>query len=305
MIAALSLVALSARGQYDATFSHYWSMEPYYNPASVGKDDKLSVVGAYALDFVGFENNPKTLYVGADMPLLLFNNYHGVGASMVNDPIGLFTHQRIAIQYAYRHRLFGGFVSVGIQLGLIMEGFKGSEVDLEDSGDPAFSSSDISGNGFDLGAGLYYTHGQWSVGISAQHLTAPLVHLGQTNELKIDRSYYLTGGYNIKLRNPFLSIHPTALLMTDFNAFRADVTARLVYTHDKKMMYLGVGCSPTNSVTVFLGGSFHGVNLGYSYEMYTSAISPANGSHELLVEYQMDLNLVKKGKNKHKSVRIL
>ena len=57
------------------------------------------------------------------------------------------------------------------------------------------------------------------------------------------------------------------------------------------------------SVVADLG--FHGFVLGYSYEVYTTAISMANGSHELFFGYQHDINLVKKGKNKHKSVRIL
>ena len=34
-------------------------------------------------------------------------------------------------------------------------------------------------------------------------------------------------------------------------------------------------------------------------------MSIGNGSHELFVGYQMDLNLIKKGKNLHKAVRIL
>ena len=54
-----------------------------------------------------------------------------------------------------------------------------------------------------------------------------------------------------------------------------------------------------------LGGNFHGIHIGYSYEMYTSAISIGNGSHEIFVGYQTDLNLYKKEKNLHKSVRIL
>ena len=40
-----------ALAQYDVAFSHYWNMEPYYNPASVGKENQLNVVGAYALKF--------------------------------------------------------------------------------------------------------------------------------------------------------------------------------------------------------------------------------------------------------------
>ena len=178
-------------------------MEPYFNPASVGKDNKMNVVGAYALDFAGYEHNPNTFYVGADMPVYFAKQLHGVGAQILNDKIGLFTHQRIAGQYAFRHTLFGGMIALGVQPGLILETFDGSKLDIEDSSDPAFSKSSISGNALDIGVGLYYTHGRWYAGASAQHLTAPTVKLGETNEFKIDRTYYLTGGYNIKLRNPF------------------------------------------------------------------------------------------------------
>ena len=202
-------------------------------------------------------------------------------------------------------KLMGGTLSAGVQAGLINETFDGSKLDLEEGNDPAFSRGEATGNAIDMAFGLYYKHKNWYVGISGQHLNAPLVNLGETNELQIDRTYYLTGGYNIKLRNPFLSIHPSVLVRTDGVAYRGDATARLVYTNDKKMMYAGVSYSPTNSVTAFIGGSFHGINIGYSYEMYTSAINPGNGSHEIFIGYQTDINLTKKGKNKHKSVRIL
>ena len=299
------LFAAGARAQYDASFSHYWDLEPYFNPAAVGKQPKLNVVGAYAISMAGFENNPRTMYVGADMPFYFIGAYHGAGVSLLNDPIGLFTHQRIALQYAYKRRLFGGTISVGAQFGFVNEQFDGSKVDLGEAGDPAFATSDVNGNSMDLAAGLYYTHGRWYAGISAQHLTSPLVELGETNELQIDPTFYLTGGYNIKLRSPFVTIPTSVLVRTDGKAYRADVTARVVYTNDKKMMYAGVSYSPTNSVTAVIGGMFHGINLSYSYEMYTSALSIGNGSHELTVGYQTNLNLFKKGKNKHKSVRIL
>lgn len=299
------VIAIEAMAQYDVAFSHYFDMEPSFNPAAAGKQQKLNVAGAYAMQFVGFDNNPNTMYLGADMPFYAVGAYHGAGVQLMNDQIGLFTHQRIALQYAYKHKLFGGMISAAAQFGFINENFDGSKLDLEDSSDPAFTKSAVNGNAIDLGFGLYYTHGPWYVGVSGQHLNAPLVELGETNELQIDPTFYLTGGYNIKLRNPFLSIQPSFLVRTDGVAYRGDITGRLTYTNDKKVMYGGISYSPTNSVTVLLGGSFHGINVGYSYEVYTSAISPANGSHELFVGYQTTLNLYKKGKNKHKSVRIL
>ena len=305
-ISVLLLLAVSRAGaQYDVSFSHYWDLEPYFNPGSIGKQQKLNVAAVYALSFAGFENNPRSMYVGADMPLYFLKNHHGVGVSMLNDQIGLFTHQRLAVQYAYKHRLFGGMLSAGVQLGFLSEGFDGSKLDVEDSGDPALSGSDVNGSAFDVGFGLYYTRGPWYLGLSAQHVTSPLVELGETNELQIDPTYYLTGGYNIKLRNPFLIIHPSVLVRTDGVAWRGDVSGRLVYSNDKKVLYGGLSYSPTNSVTVLVGGRFHGIHIGYSYEVYTSGISIGNGSHELILGYKADINLFKKGRNKHKSVRIL
>ena len=294
-----------ALAQYDVSFSHYFDMEPSFNAASVGKQSKINITAAYAMDLAGFKRNPQTMYAAADMPFYALKSYHGAGIQFMNDKIGLFTHKRLEVQYAAKPRLFGGVLSIGVQAGILSETFDGSKLDVEDASDPAFSTSQVNGNGIDLSAGLYYTHGPWYVGLSGQHLNGPTIDLGEKNELKIDPTYYFTGGYNIKLRNPFLSVKSSVLLRTDGVAWRGDVTGRLVYTNEKKTMYLGASYSPTNSVTVLVGGSFHGVMLGYSYEAYTSAINPGNGSHELYIGYQIDINLVKRGRNLHKSVRIL
>ena len=61
----------------------------------------------------------------------------------------------------------------------------------------------------------------------------------------------------------------------DGNGYRADITARLVYTNEKKVLYGGVSYSPKNSVTAYVGGSFHNINVGYSYEMYTGTADVA------------------------------
>ena len=98
MLAVLLFVVVTARGQYDASFSHYWDMEPSFNPAAVGKQSKVNVAAAYAMAMAGFENNPKTMYLAADMPFYFLNSYHGTGVQLLNDQIGLFSHQRVALQ---------------------------------------------------------------------------------------------------------------------------------------------------------------------------------------------------------------
>jgi len=299
------LVTVNVCGQYDASFAHYWAMEPSFNPATVGKEAKLNVVGAYAIQLAGFEHNPNTMYAAADMPFYAMGAYHGVGVQLVNDAIGLFSHKRLSLQYAYQQRLFGGKLNVGVQLGMLGETFDGTKLEVDDTSDPALSTTSVNGTGLDLSAGIYYQARSWYVGVSVLHLNSPVVALGETNELSIDPTYYLTAGYNIQLNHPFLKVQTSVLGRTDGVAWRADVTGRLKYEHDKKVMYAGLSYSPTNSVTVLIGGNFHGIHLGYSYEIYTSAISAKNGSHELFVGYQTELNLYKKGRNLHKSVRLL
>ena len=299
------MVVRSASAQQEPSFAHYWALEPSFNPAAAGKLPLINVTGAYAMSLIGFENNPKTLNAAADMQLRLFGRAHGVGVQLMSDQLGLFTHQRLALQYAYKQSLLGGTLSIGVQVGMLSEKFRGSEVVTEIADDPAFTKTDVNGNALDLAVGLYYMHRRWYAGLSMTHATAPSVDLGDRSILEVSRTYYLTGGYNIQLRNPFLSIHPSVLAHTDGTTHRVNLTARLKYTHEKKMVYGGVAYSPTNSVTAMIGGNFHGVSLGYSYEIYTKALRIGNGSHELFVGYQTKLNFEKKGRNRHQSVRIL
>ena len=294
-----------ASAQYDATFSHYFDLEPTFNPAAVGKQPKLNITGAYAMSMAGFENNPRTMVLAADMPFVFAGMNHGAGMQLMNDQIGVFKHQRIALQYAYKLKLGSATLGLGLQGALLLENIDGTRLDPADANDHALPTSEETGNAVDLGVGLYYMARTWYVGLSAQHLNSPTVELGERHELHVAPTYYLTSGCNISLRNPFVKIKPSALVRTDGTGYRADISTRVEYTNEKHLLYAGVSYAPTISVTGMVGGRFHGIVLGYSYEMYTSAIKPGNGSHELFVGYEQELNFVKKGKNKHKSVRLL
>ena len=294
-----------ASAQYDATFSHYFDLEPTFNPAAVGKQPKLNITGAYAMSMAGFENNPRTMVLAADMPFVFAGMNHGAGVQLMNDQIGVFKHQRIALQYAYKLKLGSATLGLGLQGALLLENIDGTRLDPAEANDHALPTSEETGNAVDLGVGLYYMARTWYVGLSAQHLNSPGVELGERHELHIAPTYYLTSGCNISLRNPFVKIKPSALVRTDGTGYRADISTRVEYTNEKRLLYAGVSYAPTISVTGMVGGRFHGIVLGYSYEMYTSAIKPGNGSHELFVGYEQELNFVKKGKNKHKSVRLL
>lgn len=302
------LLAMACRAQYDVAFSNYWALQSFYNPAATGLDGRLNVQGAYSMQMVGFEDAPATMYAGADLPVFFLNPNHGMGAGFMNDKAGIFSTQRFYLQYAYHQPLLGGRLSIGLRPVMLSQGLSGSNIDTEESNDPAFPTSDVKGTAFDLDAGLRFSYKQtWYVGISAMHCLSPTVSLGddKSYEVKMDPTFYLTGGYRLPMKDRRYALATAAAFRTDMQDWRADLTARLCYDGSKHKMYGGLSYSPTRSVTVLLGIDFHGVNVGYAYEIYTGGIGALHGTHELVLGYQTDLNLFKKGKNKHKSVRLL
>lgn len=299
------LCVVVARAQFDTHFTHYWALQGYYNPAVAGQSGRLNIYGTYAMQMAGYTNAPSTMLVGADMVLPTEKKNQAVSANLYNESIGLFTNQRLFAGYAYRFALWGGKLAVGVSAGTLEQKFDGSKVEAEESGDDAFPSSEVDGMGFDLTAGLHYMHRLFYAGLSVMHLTAPTIELGETNEIKITPTYYFSGGGNIQLRNPLLSIQPSMQVMTDLQAWRADFTVRGTYTYDEKRYYAGLTYSPMTSVAILLGGEINCISFGYAYELFTSGVGLIHGSHDLYVGYVMDLDLFKKGKNKHKSIRIL
>ena len=297
------LCVVVARAQFDTHFTHYWALQGYYNPAVAGLSGRLNMYGTYAMQMAGYTNAPATMLIGADMAL--GTGRQAVSACLYNESIGLFTNQRLLAGYAYRFDMWGGRMAVGASMGSLEQKFDGSKVEAEEKTDAAFPSSEVEGMGLDLTAGVHYVHRLFWAGMSVMHLTAPVIELGETNEIRIDRTYYFSGGGNIQLKNPLLSIQPSMQLMTDLQAWRADVTLRGTYTYDEKRYYAGLTYSPMTSVAILLGGEINSVTFGYAYEVFTSGVGLLYGSHDLYVGYVMDVDLFNKGKNKHKSIRIL
>lgn len=304
LVVALT-ASLNAYAQQEPAFVHYWQMEPQFNPAAVGRTPQLNINAAFQSHASGYDDAGSTMYAGADAAFQIGKTRHGVGALFQNDNIGLFSHKKFSVQYAYHFRLWGGTLSIGAEADMLNESLNGSKADLGDANDPAFPTTDLSGSKFDASVGLYYAHRRWYAGLAMQHLTAPTVKLGETNEYNVKSVYNLTAGYNIRLHNPLITITPSTLLRYDGSAFRADITARLQYAHEKKRLYCGLNYSPQHSVSGFVGGMFHGVDLSYAYEANTSGMGIGAGQHEITLGYRMDLNLGKKGKNVHRSVRWL
>ena len=297
----------TAMAQTDPAFNHYWALQAFYNPAASGLNGQINVNGGYAMQMMGYTHAPATMVVTADLPLWMIGPAHGLGAGFLNDKIGLFEHKKFFLQYAPHIQLWGGRLSIGARAAMLAETFDGGGVDVEQSGDPSFPTSQVDGTAFDLDAGVRYDGKQWYAGFSAMHLLSPEVALGdnKANRFTVPATFYLTGGYNINFRNPLYKMQTAAIVRSDLTAWRADVSGRFLYDSPKGRLYIGLGYSPTVSASLFVGGDFHGIRLGYCYEAYTSGVGALQGTHEINIGYTTSLELFKRGRNRHQSVRLL
>ena len=296
---------LAIHAQQEPEFAHYFELETQFNPAAVGKSSQLLINAAYQSHAMEYDDAGGTMLLMANTAFQISGTRHGVGALFQNDEIGLFSTKRFAVQYAFLFKLFGGTMSIGAEADMINESVDGSKADMVDANDQAFQNSEMTGSSFGFSAGLYYQRGAFYAGLSALHLTSPKLEIGETAEYNLKPHYYFTAGYNIRTRNPFFKIEPRVFVRYEGTELRANITAALRYEREKKYLYGGVTYTPERSVTAFVGGKFHGVNLSYSYEAFTNGLGWGYGQHEVTLGYSLDLDFSKRGRNYHKSVRWL
>jgi type IX secretion system PorP/SprF family membrane protein len=254
----------------------------------------------------GFEGNPKTMLINLDMPIPFIKSDHGLGVGIVNDEIGKFSNQHLYFNYAYAFKLLKGRFALGLQAGLVNCSFENKDLIFgENNNDPAFPSGNADGNKIDFGAGIFYQHKYFYAGVAGLHLNAPLVLLGENNEIKISPYFNFMAGGNIPVKNSLITIQPYMQVMTDLVSWRASITAIGTYSYNGKEFFGGVTYSPMTSVAFILGMDMKNITVSYAYELFTSGVGAENGNHDVFIGYKVDLGMFKKGKNKHNSIRIL
>lgn len=312
------LPSMVASAQNDVLLTQWWAVPSYYNPAATGQVDFLRIRGGARLQWLGIENAPKSFLATADMPVKIGKKRIGVGVDMMNESLGLFSNTSINIQASYKLKILKGVLSIGVQGGYFMSKFSGSKVvlpegdDYHQGTDEAIPTSDVTGNVFDLTAGLHYTHKYFSIGIAGQHLLDPTVKLnteGNENsetsyyETKLPRMFYFTADGNIPLKNTLFELQPAVMAVSDFTDFDLQASLRARYN---RFLSFGVGYRYKDAVSVMIGAEFKNFFIGYSYDYPFSAISKASsGSHEIIAGYQIKLDFSGVNKNKHRSIRLM
>lgn len=307
------------RAQFDPQIGQYMFMRSVYNPAAVGEGDLMRVYGSHRMQFTGIMDAPMTTNFSFSSPFVIGKTSHAAGVRFMNDRFGLFSNQSFYAEYAYRIKLGKGYLSVGADLGFINLSFAVDSVNLKDVADlvkdhayhnatdnaipEASGQNGVSGMGFDLGLGVYYSTPTWWAGVSYGHVTQPRLQWSDKAEVEVRGTFYAAGGYNWRLRDKKWVLMPSAMLQTDFAGW--DVNLTMLAQLNNRYRF-GLGYRIAGSVNILLGMDIiNGLQVGYTYELPANGlIRESYGSHELYLAYGFNV-LKPKRTNRYKSVRYL
>ena len=311
----LSAGHFKAAAQIDAQLTQYWALPSYYNPSSIGNVDFIHITAGSKLQWLGVKHAPMDFFALADMPFKFLGKRWGTGLLLQQESVGLVSSQTIAAQLAWKKKMLGGTLSVGVQLGLINQVFKGDSIRIPENNnyhtsvDDAIPKGVVDGRALDVAAGVSFVHKWFWVAASATHVTAPTITLkaGENEEdlyeFDTGRFFYLMAGSNIPIKNTLFEIQPSILVKTDTKFWQAEATARFRYN---KFLSAGVGYRHKDAVSAMIGAEFKNFFVGYAYDFPISSMNKAtHGSHELILNYNVKLNMGEVNKNKHRSIRIM
>ncbi|MBE0637531.1 MAG: type IX secretion system membrane protein PorP/SprF [Bacteroidales bacterium] len=292
-------------------YSQYMFNKIAYNPGYAGATNGICVGGLVRQQWVGFKETnsegssfnvaPETYVVSINSPVRALRG--GLGATIIQDKIGYQKDITVNLMYAYQTMVGSGDLGIGLQLSLINKTIDFDKLDPPENkeNDPVLQNRAEESNIYiDGGLGLYYSvPDNYYLGLSVLQIRQ--AEKSDGTGMKLKRQINFIGGYELTLPNtPSVDILPSVMIKTDGTSAQYDFSA-LLRLNNK--FWGGLSYRYQDSPSIILGMQYQDFNIGYSYDIPTSAIG-SFGSHEIRVGYCFKIE-VDKFKKVYRNTRFL
>lgn len=310
LIVSVTAICNSGAQQY-AQFSQYM-VNPYLiNPALSGAEDYVDVKMGYRAQWAGFEDAPRTMYLGGHSPIGKphgvmthkgdDHNWHGVGGLVYRDVTGPTSRTSAYANYSYNLQITPGSgyginhkdgirASLGIFMGFQQYAVDGSKLTTEIDNDDALLSNATQTKfvpDASVGAMIYFRD-IFYIELSAFQILANKLNvngLGNefiTEESRLARHFFFSAGTKQEVSRDIYLI-PSILVKTVGPApISVDLNTR-IDIQDK--YYAGISYRHGDAVALMAGLVIdRRYEVAYSYDITLSDISRfSNGSHEMIL----------------------
>ena len=279
-----------ANAQFEPQFTQYMYNEMFINPAYAGTRDHIAMTALYRNQWVGIEGAPKTQTFSAHAPMR--NEKVGLGLTVLNEEIGV-THDFAAFgNYAYKIPLNRGFLSMGLQGGIINHQEQLVDVKIQDQNDNSFFGTPritVPNAGF----GLYYYSRTFYFGASIPRFLQNKVDAttGKAyNRVNMGYwHYYFMGGY-VQPISESIKLKPTFMIKAvQGSPLEADFGLHALFN---EVIWLGGSYRTGDSWSAIMQIQLSPqLRLGYSYDYTLSELRRYNsGTHEITLGYDFSFN---------------
>ena len=209
LVGCSSILSAQQIGQY----TQYFSNELIINPAFAGAHEVLSLTMVHRSQWTGLDGAPSTQTLSGHS---LFKNDHiGLGASIINDKVGIHQNLTINTSYAYHMQVNrDAYFSMGLQLGMNhkQSDFGSVAGHLFNPNDPGISGFTETITSFELGTGLYYRDERLHIGLSSPRLFSSKTKLNDSIGIELNKPhYFLYSRYRFPI-NHDIKIQPGLLV---------------------------------------------------------------------------------------------
>ncbi len=308
---------LKGNAQDDAQFTLFPWATSYYNAGGIGEQSNtLCFTLMYDNKYVGWHDSYGTRMdtvggkTGPQDFFLSIESYHkklhgAIGLTFISDQIGFYQNIGVKLGYAYKLRIGGGHLGIGVQASLFNQTINKDGFDPLQDGDPVLTQLSKSTLDLDFSLGLMYKCDQWYAGVGVTQLVSAfdknqaLRLSGEHGSTRTPQMYF-HGGYTwIVPANPNWELLPQALVKTDFHTATWEVMALARYNgvywgglgyRFQDAVSLLFGARPFyNSSNVYLKGLEAGLSYGITANKLGYRVHRSFGDVEVMVRYCFDI----------------
>jgi len=289
----------------ESQFTHFMYNNMGINPGYAGSTEMVGINIIHQNKLMGFEKAPRHDIASIDIPFTLFEKSHGVGLNLINSSMGVNNDIGMQLAYAFQRKMAigDGKLGIGICGGFNRSTFKAG--DLASGTDPLVPTTEATPMVFDFGTGVFYNSEKIHMGISVAHLITGErdYKIAAGDVMPLQRTFYVTAGYNYQLPNPMLMLCPSFLVQTSGNLTAVSFNTNIVYNN---RIWGGFSYSAQNSVSAMFGLELlPGVKFGASYDYSVNYLrNGTGGSFEIFANYSFKLKK-EKIPQRYKSIRYL
>lgn len=309
IIIASILISVSAsihiQAQQVPLYSQYMLNGFLLNPALAGSEGYSAINLTAREQWIGLREAPgtyalsyqtrilKNSYISRTAPVRKRMKYRsrsgrvGFGGYVFKDQNAAVERIGLKGAYAYHIYLSQSQLSFGLSLSAYQMQFNESKIMLEEDDDNLWSRARGSTFIPDADFGIYYDTPNFYVGFSAENLLESHIKIGTSgyDNYKMDRNYYVLGGYDFAFYNRLI-ISPTTLLKYSENGvFQGDISVKLFID---QMYWTGLTYRTENAIIIMAGVSIDRLVLGYAFDLSLSSLMKHSfGTHEIIMAVKM------------------